>query len=76
MSDMGSKMKRYFIGPMPAQKFLDKFFPLQDINTSLREKVFVSGDYDEVVSWTTETQAYSPFVGCYLTCSVTVLLTT
>ena len=42
MLDMGSEMKKYFVGPMPGQNFLNEFFPLQDINTFLREKVFIS----------------------------------
>jgi len=60
---MGEKMKGYIIGPMPATQFLDKFFPKKLIQSTSRAKVFEQGLFSDVVSCSSEVEAYEPFVG-------------
>jgi hypothetical protein len=62
MSAMGEEMKDYFVGPMPAAKFLDAFFPSTAQQRSPRAKTYGSGCYDKVISCGAETLAYDPFV--------------
>jgi hypothetical protein len=66
MSDMGNEMRGYFVGPMPAAKFLDTFFPKKSINNTLKAKQFTKGSFNKVVSCEGEKQAYCPFVGLFL----------
>jgi hypothetical protein len=58
---MAEEMKRYLVGPMPVQQFLDDFFPLSKIGRLARSR-FKPGCYSETVEVATETQAYTPFV--------------
>lgn len=62
MLDMGNEMRKYFLGPIPATKFLNTFFPLNLLETSLKAKTFQPGCFSEVTSCTCETDAYIPFV--------------
>ena len=63
---MGDEMKDYFVGPMPAAKFLDTFFPKRFIDNTLKAKQFMKGTFNKVISCQLEKQAYCPFVGLFL----------
>ena len=63
MTDMGEEMKGYIIGPMFATQFLNKFFPKKSIRSTSKAKVFKQGLFSGVVSRSSETEAYKPFVG-------------
>jgi hypothetical protein len=60
---MGKEMKDYIVGPMPATDFLNEFFPKTSLQTTSKAKTFRQGCFDEVVSCTSEVEAYEPFVG-------------
>jgi hypothetical protein len=62
MLDMGKEMRDYIVGPMPATDFLDEFFPMTSLQTTRKAKNFRWGCFDDVVSCTSEVEAYDPFV--------------
>jgi hypothetical protein len=58
---MAEEIRRYLVGPMPAQQFLDDFFPPNDLR--LRKSFrFTPGCYNETLKAAMEIQAYEPFV--------------
>jgi hypothetical protein len=59
---MAHEMKRYIVGPMPAQRFLDEFFPTHQISRYRQRVAFKSGCYDDTVKVESEIEAYEPFV--------------
>ena len=59
---MGKEMSGYIVGPMPATDFLDEFFPKSSLQTSRQAKIFKPGCFADVVSCTSEVEAYDPFV--------------
>ena len=61
---MGEEMKKYLIGPMPAQEFLDDFFPVKELSDLGSIPLFKPGCYKDSVTATRETAAYSYFVSC------------
>ena len=63
MSDMGKEMSNYIVGPMPAPDFMDEFFPKTSLQTSHQAKIFKQGCFADIVSCTSEVEAYNPFVG-------------
>jgi hypothetical protein len=62
MSDMGKEMSGYIVGPMPATNFMYEFFPKSPLQTSRQAKTFKRGCFADVVSCTSEIEAYNPFV--------------
>lgn len=58
---MANEMKKYIVGPMPADLFLDKFLPTNDI-PGYRRREFNPGCYDKTVNAQYEPLAYEPFV--------------
>ena len=66
MTDMDNKMRDYIIGPMPVTKFLDEFFPKKPIDTASNDPPFKKGYLKKVISCSSETQAYKPFVGLFI----------
>lgn len=61
---MAAEMQKYIVGPMPPQKFLDDFFPLNklsDISDSDLPK-FSSGCYSDAITAKSEKLAYNHFV--------------
>src|ERR1700678_864878 len=59
---MAEEMRRYLVGPMPAEQFLDEFFPIEKLRSLHRVPQFKPGCYSETVEVTNKTQAYTPFV--------------
>ena len=60
---MAEEMRRYLVGPMPADQFLDKFFPINNLLRGLRRvSQFKPGCYSETVKAANEMQVYTPFV--------------
>jgi len=63
MTDMGTEMKKFFVGPMPAGHFLNTFFPKEQLTEGPRAKRFYPGCFENSISAETEPEAYDPFVG-------------
>jgi hypothetical protein len=60
---MAAEVQKYLVGPMPAQQFLDDFFPVNELPGSLsRLPQFKPGRYDRTVNAQSEKKAYDPFV--------------
>lgn len=55
-------MKGYIIGPMPAQNFLDDFFPTKELPNLETVPSFEENCYADTVSAKSESTAYVPFV--------------
>jgi hypothetical protein len=58
---MAHEMKKYIVGPMPAEQFLDDFLPTKHIPDYQRRE-FHAGCYDDTVNARKELNAYEPFV--------------
>jgi hypothetical protein len=63
---MGEEMKGYIIGPMPAQTFLDDFFPTKELPNLETVPSFEENCYADTVSAKSESTAYVPFVSHFL----------
>ena len=61
-SAMGEEVKKYLVGPMPAQQFLDDFFPTNELQDLHNIPLFTSGCYDRTIAAQKETGAYKHFV--------------
>ena len=61
---MGEEMKKYLIGPMPAQEFLDDFFPVNELPGLGSIPLFEPDCYKDAATAKRETAAYSHFVSC------------
>ncbi|KAH9162842.1 hypothetical protein EDB89DRAFT_1801584, partial [Lactarius sanguifluus] len=59
---MAEEMAKYLVGPMPAQQFLDDFFPAGDLPGLESVPSFSSGCYRAAVMAKKEASAYEPFV--------------
>jgi hypothetical protein len=59
---MAEEMKKYIVGPMPVEQFLDDFFPTKDIPRYDTRKRFRPGCYDSTVKAASESESYEPFV--------------
>jgi hypothetical protein len=60
---MGKEMSKFLVGPMPPDKFLDDFFPVDDLLPGLNTVPgFVDNCYRNTVIARKETRAYMPFV--------------
>jgi hypothetical protein len=58
---MGHEMKKYMVGPMPVEDFLDDFFPKHEL-LHYCEKRAPKDPYKSVVSVQREKDSYDPFV--------------
>jgi hypothetical protein len=59
---MGEEIKKYLVGPMPAQEFLDTFFPASKLPGLNHIPVFTLGCYRRTVKAKKETCSYKHFV--------------
>ena len=59
---MAAEMKRYLVGPMPVQEFLDDFFPIGELPGLDAVPLFTPGCYRRTVTAKKEAAAYKPFV--------------
>jgi len=62
VSALAQEIKRYLVGPMPPQQFLDEFFPLSAIKEARRVPLFKPGCYNAALSVKYEKDVYEPFV--------------
>jgi hypothetical protein len=62
---MATEMKRYLVGPMPVQEFLDDFFPIGELPGLDAVPPFTPGCYRRTVAAKKETAAYNPFVSLF-----------
>jgi hypothetical protein len=58
----GRRNSKFIVGPMPAQEFLDDFFPTQNLQDLSQVPFFEPGCYDATLSAQYEVDAYKPFV--------------
>jgi hypothetical protein len=63
---MGDKMRNYIIRPMPPSDFLKEFFPKKSIWGTNKAKTYKSGCFSQVVSCSSEIQAYAPFIHSFI----------
>lgn len=61
-TEMGKEMRKYLVGPMSAQQFLDDFFPIKKISSLGTVPSFQQGCYDHTIAAKKEKKAYNPFV--------------
>jgi hypothetical protein len=59
---MGREMKKYIVGPMPPQAFLDKFFPASELSDLDTIPEFEVKCYDQTIAAFKESSTYKPFV--------------
>jgi len=59
---MAEEIANFIVGPMPAQEFLDDFFPTQNLRGLSQVPLFEPGCYDATLSAQYEVDAYKPFV--------------
>jgi hypothetical protein len=60
---MAAEIQKYVVGPMPAEEFLNEFFPVNELPASLsRLPQFKPGKYDRTINAKSEKKAYDPFV--------------
>ncbi len=63
---MATEIKSFLLGPMPAQFFLDEFFPIASCLGLSNIPKFTRGRFESVLSCKTEPLAYDPFVGHFI----------
>jgi hypothetical protein len=56
------EIRRYIVGPMPVDRFLDDFLPLTEVRNTRLGSSFAAGCYNETVGVKYEVEAYNPFV--------------
>jgi hypothetical protein len=59
---MAAEIKKYLVGPMPVQQFLDQFFPIRELPGVDKLPEFEPGIYNSVLKAKLESDAYDPFV--------------
>lgn len=62
---MGREIKKYLVGPMPAQQFLDDFFPVHKLSSLDDVPQFQSNCYSRTIRAKKEKKAYDPFVSLF-----------
>jgi len=65
---MGEEIKKYIVGPMPAQQFLDDFLPVEHIPGLDSVSSFSPHCYDKTIAAETEPKSYKPFVSRFYLC--------
>lgn len=73
---MAAEIKKYLVGPMPIQQFLDSFFPISQLPSLDDLPSFLPGHYDKVLKAKLECDAYDPFVSHNYLILLIVSLTT
>jgi hypothetical protein len=58
---MAGEMRKYLVGPMPPEQFLNDFFPLNELSV-IDFPSFYPGCYSDTIIARSETSAYDPFV--------------
>lgn len=61
---MGEEIKKYLVGPLPPQQFLDFFFPVSEL-PDLGVSLFTPGCYQRTVTVQNETRLYEHFVSFF-----------
>jgi hypothetical protein len=69
---IATEIKSFLLGPMPAQNFLDEFFPIT-CTCPPNIPQFTPGCFESVLSCKTEPLMYDPFVGHFITSTPTWL---
>ena len=59
---MAAEIKKYLVGPMPIQQFLEDFFPISQLPSLDDLPIFKAGHYHDVLKVKLESDAYDPFV--------------
>jgi hypothetical protein len=59
---IGGEMKGFLVGPMPAQAFLDDFFPTEELPDLVTVPSFEKGCYAHTLATKKKPQAYTPFI--------------
>ena len=59
---MGEEIKKYLVGPMPVQQFLDDFFPISELPDLAAIPQFEPKCYGRTIRAKKEKNAYRPFV--------------
>ena len=59
---MAEEIAKFIVGPMPAQEFLDDFFPTKKLRGLSQVPLFMPGCYDDTLRAKYEVDAYEPFV--------------
>jgi hypothetical protein len=59
---MGEEIKKYLVGPMPPEEFLDEFFPISELPNLATIPQFKPKRYDQTIRAKKEKNAYRPFV--------------
>jgi len=62
---MAEEIAKFIIGPMPAQEFLDDFFPIRRLQNLHVVPSFTPGCYDETLKAKCELNVYIPFVSAF-----------
>ncbi len=62
---MAEEIAKFIIGPMPAQEFLDDFFPTKRLQNLCAVPLFMPGCYNTTLSAECELDAYIPFVSAF-----------
>jgi len=68
---MAAEIKSFLLGPMPAQAFLDEFFPIASLEGLSEIPKFDQGCFESVLKCQVETAAYNPFVGHFTFSTIT-----
>ena len=66
VTTMVAEIKSFLLGPMPAQAFLDDFFPIASLPGLSKIPKFTRGCFKSVLSCKTEPLVYDPFVGHFI----------
>lgn len=73
---MAAEIKKYLVGPMPVQQFLDDFFPISELPSLGDLPNFKPDHYHDVIKSKLESEAYDPFVSLITNELIIVSLTT
>ena len=63
---MGKEIKKYLARSMPAQQFLDDFFPVHKIPNLNRVLEFMPNCYKQTTEAKKEKKAYKPFISPFV----------
>lgn len=73
-SAMADEIRDYLVGPMPAEEFLNDFFPISDLPGLNQVPIFKPGFYDSTINVDRETRAYKQLVCLFdETCTLSYL---
>lgn len=72
---MGEEIKKYLVGPMPPQNFLDIFFPVSELTGLESVPLFTVGCYHATVNAQREKNSYGHFVSLLTKFPLSLLIT-